>query len=550
MTRKNSRDPTGRRRLRAVGSRLFGNRIPTKNMSSIWHSLIWKEWHEHKWKLASIVVILLGVTALAMASSERDRFGLAYSMMFLCIVPLSIFIGLGTAAGERSRGTLPFLQSLPVSMRHVALTQLVAGLMTVVFPVVLAVFGFFLWRLGLDNFGVAYRDLSKMMVEDMSPVRLGNWYLNAAVICGGIGGSLFLWSAATGVNRKDEISAGAKALSIMIGWSAFLAFVVWTFAGDVVTPLFSWLVTISLSLAPGAAALFIGARELTQTQFVLAAWITAVVHVLLAAFYVQRFGQIAEREIVSPRQAVPDARRYDWLAPPRRSSLSAIAWKQFRESGPIALVGLAGTVALVACVALSEFATAGRILVSLGMVYARVAAVVGFCVAMVVGIGVCVHDVKAQLNTFWRSRPIHPDSWYWCKYSTGLAVVLASVYGPIILMLAVGNTSVLEGVNIPEAIVIPWLHVAVFAAAVAMTCLVRQAVYAAILSIALMYSFVVATWAVLLAAGKLRLLQTPPESLGELSEAQVTAGLMICFGANTVLAWLAVRYDWGRKSRY
>ena len=48
----------------------------------------------------------------------------------MCIVPLAIFVGLGTAAGERSRGTLAFLQALPVPMWRVALHKLIAGLLT------------------------------------------------------------------------------------------------------------------------------------------------------------------------------------------------------------------------------------------------------------------------------------------------------------------------------------------------------------------------------------------------------------------------------------
>ena len=30
-------------------------------MNTIWYSLAWKEWHEHKWKLAAIVATLWGV---------------------------------------------------------------------------------------------------------------------------------------------------------------------------------------------------------------------------------------------------------------------------------------------------------------------------------------------------------------------------------------------------------------------------------------------------------------------------------------------------------
>ena len=36
-------------------------------MNSIWYSLVWKEWHEHKWKLVSMVAIMWGAAALSLA---------------------------------------------------------------------------------------------------------------------------------------------------------------------------------------------------------------------------------------------------------------------------------------------------------------------------------------------------------------------------------------------------------------------------------------------------------------------------------------------------
>ena len=509
-------------------------------MRSVWQSLVWKEWHEHKWKLASISVVLLGVTALAMANDDLDRFGAAYGMLLMSMVPLSIFVGLGTAASERSRSTLPFLQSLPVPMWQVAVTKLVAGLATVTVPIIVAVVAFFLWLLAFGYFGVRVRG---PLVANMSPVLFGNWFLDVFVVCAAIAGSLFLWSAAAGVNRKDEISAGARALSIIIGWSTFLGFFVWTFGDDPVTPMFSWLPTIGLSLAPGGGALLLGgpALEMTQAKFALAAWITAAVHAALVAIYLQRFGRITEREIVSPRHAKRNELRFDWLAPPRRSPLTAIVWKQFRESGPVALVGLAGMVAIVLLMTVLQGSNARPF-----DTYFAVAASLGSGIALVIGIGVVLHDMGPRLLTFWRSRPIDPDAWFWVKFVTGLIVMFSSLYAPLPVIAAVSQTARPH----PDALVLPALHAAAFAAAVAMTCLVRHAVYAAIFSIALLYASVAATWGLLVAAARVGRLPIPSEGLSDMTEAQVALGLISCFAASTVVAWLAVRNDWGWKSRY
>src|SRR3972149_3351379 len=135
------RRPLSRKRN---SSRWFeGTVTKRRTMRSVWHSLAWKEWQEHKWKLASIVAILWGVTALALLMAGQEMFDLALGLLFLSIVPLAVFVGLGAAANERSSGTLPFLQSLPVPMWRVALSKLLFGLLTIIAPIVLTVLLFY-----------------------------------------------------------------------------------------------------------------------------------------------------------------------------------------------------------------------------------------------------------------------------------------------------------------------------------------------------------------------------------------------------------------------
>ena len=42
---------------------------------------------------------------------------------------------------------------------------------------------------------------------------------------------------------------------------------------------------------------------------------------------------------------------------------------------------------------------------------------IGLAVAMIVGIGVFLYDVGPGLSSFWRSRPINPNLWFWIKFS-------------------------------------------------------------------------------------------------------------------------------------
>jgi hypothetical protein len=94
-------------------------------------------------------------------------------------------------------------------------------------------------------------------------------------------------------------------------------------------------------------------------------------------------------------------------------------------------------------------------------------------------------------------------------------------------------------------------YLAVFAAAAAMTSLVRQAVYAAILSIAFLYFGMASVWlafviAVQRGGWKVEL----PSDPTNMSASQMAIAMLINFVVGTLIAWLAVRYDWGRRGRY
>ena len=107
-----------------------------------------------------------------------------------------------------------------------------------------------------------------------------------------------------------------------------------------------------------------------------------------------------------------------------------------------------------------------------------------------------------------------------------------------------------QAISEPEAYLYPGLHIAMFAAAVAMTALVRQAVYAAILSIAVAYSGIAVTAPVILIGLRLGWGNPSMVYMDDLTTPQVAITMFVTFVFCTLLAWLAVRNDWGQKSRY
>ncbi len=249
-----------------------------------------------------------------------------------------------------------------------------------------------------------------------------------------------------------------------------------------------WLSIAGLSTMPGGIfKAFESAR--VEPRGTLAVCITSatITNSALMALYIWRFGKLPNNEVRSPKLAMRNAARPEYLPSPRRSQFTAIVWKQIRESGPIALAGVAGCVGFTMLAVLSSLDELPSVPTNvIGEAYFTSAAFVGCLVALVAGIGVCLNDMNPRVNEFWRSRPIQPDAWFWIRFVTGLLVVLASIYGPIAL-LAVFRFPMLRTWNPSEAYLLPAMQVAVFAAAVATTCLVRQAVYAAILSNAVVY---------------------------------------------------------------
>ncbi len=528
-------------------------------MRTIWLTLAWKEWHEHKWKLASLVAILWGISTATMLNIGRDlgegALVAVRVVLLMCIVPLAIFVGLGTAAGERSRGTMSFLQALPVPMWRVALNKAFFGLATIVGATLLALAFVYVWCTVQGFMGTDYRFVFRPDSQDPFSFGIRNWFADSALAILCIAFSFYIWTVACGVNRKDDVSAGAVSLLVMVIWTVLIAYSAYWILGPRqphVAGHAGELAVMALSTAPGGVMFLAQSDPWNQTGVFLTLGILAafVTHFALAVWYVGRFGRITNREVVSPQMAKRIENQIDWLGPPRSSAFVSVAWKQLRESGAIVVVGLAGIIGIAAAAQLTEWWETDRPIMHVGEIYNAIAVVLGFVMAMVIGIGICLYDVQPQLNTFWRSRPIHPDLWFWCKYVTGLAVLLTAIYAPMLLIWALGDDSGMRELKSGHAYALPIAHVAVFSSAVAMTCLVRNAIYAAILSVAFLYLGVLlalAAWYVSALAGGA---YPNPRIWWEPTLMQGTTGLITSVVMSSLIAWLAMRYDWGRKSRY
>ena len=134
---------------------------------------------------------------------------------------------------------------------------------------------------------------------------------------------------------------------------------------------------------------------------------------------------------IAPGDVDRPARGSIGSAPPRRSPFTAIAWKQFRESGPIVLAGLGGVAMIVVAVASGTLTSqvAHRAKTSRAS-YPLVLRQHGY-------FGALIHvggrhrrvprDLDAEVQHILAFAAGQSNAWFWIKFATGLAVVCADV---------------------------------------------------------------------------------------------------------------------------
>jgi hypothetical protein len=180
------------------------------------------------------------------------------------------------------------------------------------------------------------------------------------------------------------------------------------------------------------------------------------------------------------------------LAPPRRSPATALLWKQWRESFPLATLGAGAVLAIsvILWLALNPRDWSGE---STGLV--RISGAVwimtGALVALVAGIGLFLEDLRPDVHEFWRSRPIGPDQWFLLKFIPGLLLTIVTLALPmavvvaLALLLAPGGSVPKADLEQGRAIIVQALigQAAIYCLAAAIMAIVRRPVMTAVVTI-------------------------------------------------------------------
>jgi ABC-type transport system involved in multi-copper enzyme maturation permease subunit len=434
-------------------------------MNTIWRNLLWREWHEHKWKLASLTAIMLAMQATAIWGDPQLVTLGAPIAGFFAIIPLAVFVAMNAAAGERTAGTLAFARSLPADRSLLGASKLAAGAATLLASIVLASLLPLVWLMVLNWTGHS---------EHESPFK-GAGQFEALVLSGvlstGVAMSCFMWTVALGVNRATEIRAGLSGAALLLIAFLFRA-IDDRFRATPDPTLAIRLLGRCNEIGPlGLTLLF---NPLVSPWRVVFSQLAT--YAVLFAWSIHQYGRtetIGRRSSEAgdscsdiKRGTQPKAIRPAW-----RTAGAAIAWKQAREAAPFCLVGALLIVGFAGWLSMLD-AQRGE--------FAEALSVAGITVAMLagllVGIGTFIGELQPRMMDFWRSRPIEPAFWFWTKYFTGLAAISLFLATPIV---ASGR----EGVFM-ALVFLPWLAT-VYSLAVCLTCLVRHSFYAGVLSFTL-----------------------------------------------------------------
>lgn len=97
-------------------------------------ALLWKEWHEQRWRVALATVWLLGMTAIGLKTRIMSDDNTLAAIWSTGVILLPTFLGMGLFATERKDKTLAYLLVQPVSRNQILIAKVTAGLLACVTP--------------------------------------------------------------------------------------------------------------------------------------------------------------------------------------------------------------------------------------------------------------------------------------------------------------------------------------------------------------------------------------------------------------------------------
>ena len=347
--------------------------------------LIWKEWREHRWKLATLLGVVLMpmlVTTGWYLSKEESGF----LLVFGCLV-MPIWIGEWTATGERSRGTQGMLTGLPVRAWMVFGVKSLWGLATMLLPLAI---------------GMAY-------VETMGWGR----GMPGMMWCGLMTAtSLYLMIVVITAGIRKEGMAAMVGLLVVLGSGLWIASV-----GSLESPgVIGWTILLNPFFA-----LWGSDHHGVEGIILPIQGVVALIWWVIGAWRFGKQGQTS-RGWAEARSNVG----VDQKVGPRRFLLGAMIWREWREqrglvmAAGLAAVGMAMFVGIADSGSGQEFRISEALRSFVESLFFMVM-IVPTVVGVILGVGSMAGDLEPRLMGFWRSQPMRAGPFFWSKYIVALS---------------------------------------------------------------------------------------------------------------------------------
>ena len=454
-------------------------------MMRITLALFRKEWHEHKVEIAVLAIVLCTFTFAATLSSRRDLVADFQATSGLFGLFIAMFMGVAAVTRERIECVQEFVCCLPVPRWCVGFVRM---LMTILIGAMPILVNAILVRIAIAG-GVAPGNANDL------------WLATFVTIGGTI--SLMLWIAAISVDQPNQMRGGAVAFFVLAAWFCISLLLTSPKHRPAWPP---WLIDGVLQAGPG------GWWQINTVPITRPSIELIVIQLLASAILVSLAAINYGRIVTASRlfSLTTSGGRNGRLIR-HRSPAFALCWLQFREIAPLIFCGMLLAAAWsIGQTRIFRADPDSSILISRQMSLVSIAA--GLVWANLVAVTVFVPNLQTRIETFWRSRPMNISHWFWSKALIGLVTAVVCLQLPALIAIGVDSThaDAAPGSELTGQLCIVMAHTMAYSVALLAACLIRQMVYAGILSLT-------ATSMVLL----LPVLAGPPKSHVDLSFAAI-----------------------------
>jgi ABC-type transport system involved in multi-copper enzyme maturation permease subunit len=164
----------------------------------MWRSLVWKEWHEQRWRLGFGIFLvgtftLIGLRTRIVPDEQIVLFSVMIGGMFF-----PLMVAMGMVAPERAEGTIVRLLALPVPIWKVLAAKALVGGIVCASPMIVSAV------------------IASVIAGDreMAWGELVGFYAMAV----GVTFSVFTWLTSAGVRQPSEARVGLVGIGLFVGW--------------------------------------------------------------------------------------------------------------------------------------------------------------------------------------------------------------------------------------------------------------------------------------------------------------------------------------------